>query len=270
MNTPYALEICKLSDFNLPKEGLDSFKKYLAKRELECTWKKDYWRLAFWQRINNIRPHITAFENKSRHLDSRYLSHNWHSFPAKFYPQLIRSLMNIYGVKEGQLVYDPYAGCGTTLVESKLMGLNCIGVDISKLAVLMSKVKLDLDINMNDILKEKNKITSEFSSMMINYEPKYSEFEEMWYNPHNRKQIKLLKNIIDGIKEERIKNFFTVGLSSILKRVANTKSGQIEIRYGYRNEDLNVLKLFNNKVDYMLRDLEKYQRNKKPAGNSPA
>ena len=43
--------------------------------------------------------------------------------------------------KEGEVVLDPFCGCGTTLVEAKLHNRKAIGVDLNPIAVLMSKAK---------------------------------------------------------------------------------------------------------------------------------
>jgi hypothetical protein len=66
--------------------------------------------------------------------DSLYASHNLHSFPAKFPPQLPRTF-----IKEltgpGDLVLDPMVGSGTTIVEAFLSGRRSIGFDINPLAI---------------------------------------------------------------------------------------------------------------------------------------
>ncbi len=78
--------------------------------------------------------------------DSGYASHNFHSFPAKFPPQLPRKF--IQGLTEaGEVVVDPMVGSGTTVVETYLSGRRGIGFDIDPLALLVSKVKVTpLDI----------------------------------------------------------------------------------------------------------------------------
>jgi hypothetical protein len=74
------------------------------------------------------------------HQDSGYGSHNFHSFPAKFPPQLPRKF--ILGLTHrGDVVLDPMTGSGTTIVEASLAGRRAIGTDIDPLALLVSKVK---------------------------------------------------------------------------------------------------------------------------------
>jgi len=242
------------------KKGLDDFKIFLANEELKNLENEFYWRLAFWSQINKIFPQITFFEKDGR-LDSGYLSHNWHSFPAKFYPQLVRSLMNICKVKKGSIIFDPYAGCGTTLVESKLMGFDATGLDISKLAVMITKVKTNLDIDLNLLNKNLYLIISKSESDLVNEKNNFyaTDFERYWYSEGNLKQLKILKKNLDSVKEQDIKDFFLVALSSILRRIANTKSGQIEVRHQVRGKVLDVLSLFKKKVKSMEGDILNYR-----------
>ena len=49
-----------------------------------------------------------------------YLTHNFHTYPAKFIPQIPEfSILNF--TDENDIVLDPFVGCGTTLVEAKLL-----------------------------------------------------------------------------------------------------------------------------------------------------
>lgn len=60
---------------------------------------------------------------------------------ATYSTELCEKLMNIY-TKEGDLVYDPFMGTGTTGVACKLMNRNFIGSEISKDQVEHSKERI--------------------------------------------------------------------------------------------------------------------------------
>ena len=81
-----------------------------------------------------------AFSDKTR-KDTSYITHGYHRYPAKFIPQIVSRLADKY-TKEGDLIVDPFGGCGTTLVESKIMGRPSVGVDINPVAVLITKAKV--------------------------------------------------------------------------------------------------------------------------------
>lgn len=78
------------------------------------------------------------------------LSHDLHIYKAKFFPRMIRALLNIYG-SAGQRVLDPYCGSGTALLEGALLGYDTTGVDIDPICQLISKAKLTPFLKCNDL-----------------------------------------------------------------------------------------------------------------------
>ncbi len=88
-----------------------------------------------------IRPNYQGgIFNRTRSVN-QYLTHWIYPYRGKFHPQMVRALLNIVGVAPGSLVLDPYVGSGTTALEASLLGIDCIGVDVSPLCVLLTRVK---------------------------------------------------------------------------------------------------------------------------------
>ena len=73
--------------------------------------------------------------------ETLYATHGYHKYPAKFIPQLVRKLLQEYS-NPGDLILDPFGGCGTTLVEAKLSGRKSLGIDVNRVAVLISRAKI--------------------------------------------------------------------------------------------------------------------------------
>jgi Putative RNA methylase family UPF0020 len=71
-----------------------------------------------------------------------YATHGLFPYRGKFHPQMVKGIMNIIGVKRGDTVLDPMAGCGTTLIEASIIGIDSIGVELSPFACLMARAKL--------------------------------------------------------------------------------------------------------------------------------
>ena len=88
-----------------------------------------------------IRPGYRAGRfNRTRSVN-QYLTHWIYPYRGKLHPQMVRALLNIVGAGPGSLVLDPFVGSGTTAVEASLLGAECIGVDVSPLCLLLTRVK---------------------------------------------------------------------------------------------------------------------------------
>ncbi len=68
--------------------------------------------------------------------------HRLHPYLGKFIPQLVEVLLGRY-VRAGGRVLDPFAGSGTTLVQSLESGYDAVGGDIAAFNCLLMRVKTD-------------------------------------------------------------------------------------------------------------------------------
>lgn len=73
---------------------------------------------------------------------SSYATHGLFPYRGKFHPQMIKAIINVMGLKRGDVVLDPMAGSGTTTVEASLMGIDSVGIDVSPFCVFMARAKL--------------------------------------------------------------------------------------------------------------------------------
>ena len=73
---------------------------------------------------------------------TRYSVHGLHEYKGKFNPQVAKALLNIFGVRSGGRVLDPFCGSGTTLVECTHADVLGLGIDINPFAVFLANAKL--------------------------------------------------------------------------------------------------------------------------------
>ncbi|MGE4555002.1 MAG: TRM11 family methyltransferase [Candidatus Paceibacterota bacterium] len=103
-----------------------------------------------------------------------YATHSLFPYRGKFHPQMIRALLNMMGIKPGNVVLDPMSGSATLSVEANLLGIDSVGVDVSPFCCLMGRVKtFALNLNsekLTQITKEQNKI---FEKLNKNKVPHY-------------------------------------------------------------------------------------------------
>lgn len=73
-----------------------------------------------------------------------YAFHNLYPYKGKFYPRVVRTLINAFGLKSGSLLLDPFNGSGTATHEASLMGIKSIGIDVTPIGIIISQLKNDL------------------------------------------------------------------------------------------------------------------------------
>lgn len=127
--------------------------------------------------------------------------HRLHPYLGKFIPQLVEIFLRKY---KPTLVYDPFAGSGTTLVEANALGIDSIGTDISIFNVLLSRVKTDdydiqkLEKEIYGILNRLNTYKSKFSKdEKVNklFSTK-NEYIQKWFAPNTQKELLCYSRLI--------------------------------------------------------------------------
>jgi len=165
-------------------------------------------------------------KNRTRSVN-QYLTHWIYPYKGKFHPQMIRALLNIIGLKEGDTVLDPFSGSGTTALEAQLLGINFIGIDISPLCVIQGRVKTESIYVIEEIEKIKNEISA-------NVVPNLFQTNENYYN------------LLDKLsKNDKVKNFYI--LARLLAVSDNSRRSRDFVNSFIKNVDL----MLNSIKDYI-------------------
>lgn len=73
--------------------------------------------------------------------------HGWYRFVLSFPPHLVRQYLDAFGLGRSDLVFDPFCGTGTTLVEAKKWQVPSVGCDAHPFAALVSRVKTNWEVS---------------------------------------------------------------------------------------------------------------------------
>ena len=178
-------------------------------------------------------------KNQTRSVN-QYLTHWIYPYKGKFHPQMIRALLNIIGLDQGNTVLDPFIGSGTTALEAQLLSINCVGIDISPLCVLQSRVKVESIDVLTDIINWKGRIRNTISTPLFNDENK------------------TLDEIIESISDEKVKNFYKmaklVAVSDNARRGRNFSNAflkNLEIMISSLTDYYQIAKQLNLKLGKM-------------------
>jgi len=151
--------------------------------------------------------------------------YNWFKYKEGFSRELVFRLLEKLGVGKSDIVLDPFAGCGTTLLACKEYGRTAIGLDILPIAAYVAGIKLrdwpDLDLlvrAVDDLLSRPTRPPrSHFPALRI---------VDLAFDPGTRDDLLFFREEIDTFAEP-VRDFLMLGLLSILEGVSRTsKDGQ--------------------------------------------
>ena len=134
--------------------------------------------------------------------------HSIHQYFGKFVPQLVDYFLK-RDLKNSTLILDPFAGSGTTLVESNINKIPSVGVDISKFNVMlcnvktkyydMVKVKKTIDsIIKQTIAQSSNTVLDNFLTDKKKRKVKIpnSQYLNTWFHPDALHSLLVFKELI--------------------------------------------------------------------------
>jgi hypothetical protein len=112
------------------------------------------------------------------------------SYRACFKPQLPRFFIDLL-TKKGDIVYDPFSGRGTTVIEAALSGRNVIANDANPLSRIITEPRF-FPPNLEDVQKRLDIIPLTGESAKIDL--------SMFYHPDTEKEIIAMREYLNGRK----------------------------------------------------------------------
>lgn len=157
--------------------------------------------------------------------------HSFHRYYGKLIPAIPSAFIKKF-TKEGDLIFDPFSGSGTTAVESIRNNRNFYGFEINSLSVNIARAKtaklnVDLLLHFNEELMElihNNNYSFEDSDLP------YLLNRDHWFKDFVQKDLVIIKKSIDDLFENHIddfpekneyKQFYLMTVSAILRNVSN-------------------------------------------------
>jgi len=201
------LDARRLNILNSPKKGgsstIDSI-AYLEELGVEI--------------IENAQP-IQFTPNASEHI------HRWAPYVQGFSARFVQTVLDKYRkVYKNPTILDPFAGCGTVLVQAKLNGFKSVGTELNPLLQFIAETKLNSwDVRPNDLLKTYRQIPKHKFRAAPSFLKSTSQFRPA--------VLRNLETINAGIysirtrteKQRKIKDLLKLAFSAILVGCSNLK-----------------------------------------------
>jgi len=167
-----------------------------------------------------------------RTVNTKQYTHCFHPYPAMMIPQVAGRILDEFG-ENAKLLFDPYCGTGTSLVEANLRGINAIGTDINPLARLIAKVKttiISLKL-LDSYLKDFNDFIFSIRLGGKKVKPIIPNFKNIdyWFKKETQYWLAVIKEYIEKINNKDIQDFFKVAFSETVREVSLTKNSEFKL-----------------------------------------
>jgi len=207
--------------------------------------------------VEKLCADLKSVQNGRR--EHGYLTHSLHQYKGKFYPQVVKALMNFALVQDGDVILDPFGGSGTTMLECYLNNLVGISVDLNPLASFIAKTKVEvlnldslrleqavdkvaealmaestrlglMDACMGIGVEQSVKVQAESIWPQLRAFVPYPDYLERWFDPVALCKIGLVLKEILALPNTRFQNLCKVTLSNLLRDFSCQEPSQLRIR----------------------------------------
>lgn len=170
----------------------------------------------------------------------RYATHGLHEYRGKFFPQLVRALVNIAQVPANGVLVDPMCGSGTALVEARLAGRRAYGLDMNPLSVFISDTKCRALTLTPAALSAAYETLSEtlLKAEAADDAKRYclslpchdQTYLNRWFAPSVLGELDAIQGAIEKLESRPLRDFHRVCLSNILRGVSWQKDDDLRVR----------------------------------------
>jgi len=188
--------------------------------------------------------------------DTQQHLHALHPYPARFVPQIPRKAILTWS-NPGDYVLDPFCGCGTTILESILLGRPAVGVDNNPVAVLVSQAKAacytyDDIAELKQLMNELDRLAR--FDVSDEYIPDYHN-RMYWFSEEAIIDLGKLKTVLSQLPERPRLLAMSV-FSSIIIRASNQDSDTRYTRVERKYIKGNAVNWFKGKMTDMMDRLQ--------------
>jgi DNA modification methylase len=176
--------------------------------------------------------------------------HNWFEIKEGYSALLVSELIEELNIKKDDgIIFDPFSGSGTTVLQSSLMGYKSIGVEVNPFLYFISKIKTT---------KFSNNFYNFFKKFNFNYPNNFDEIPKLSISKklfgEQLNDVLMVKKYISEIKDEEIRNFLKLSFLCSLSSCATAKKDGNGLKYPKNKTPKRFKEEFRNNTLQFLND----------------
>lgn len=161
----------------------------------------------------------------------------WYPYIEGYSPDFIKSLINTYGIQENEIIYEPFAGTGTTIFTSDSFNISTVYSEVNPLLRFLIDTKIKV---LKSPVSDRKKLSKNIRSISKKIISKLDGFEQdnqlknnyntifknsKYFEPEKLIQVLKLRSYIDILKleDELLADIVTIAALGSLLPISNLK-----------------------------------------------
>ncbi len=194
---------------------------------------------------------LKTFDFDANHGTSQEHVHGLCPYPARMHPHVVKMLLKQL-TKKNSIVYDPYCGSGTVLVEAMLNGNKSFGTDTNPLASLITKVKTT-PIKSKVLSQAYSKIERDIElikNKSFQYELPFGIKEvhlDYWFKPNTIRRLSVIYHLLNSKWlnfDNAVYDFIKLSFARLVREVSTVRKNEFKL---YR-QPKEMLKIYTPRI----------------------
>jgi hypothetical protein len=214
---------------------------------------------AYLRRRTEVDPDFWDFSA----VHGRSGGHGYFQYPAMMVPELQRALLEdlLRADPNVSVVYDPFMGSGTVMLEAHYLGLSFVGTDINPMAVLLSHVKASPPAS--DVAEDAGvRVLAAARATSSEWQRDFTH-RDKWFKHSVASGLSGLHTAIAHEPDQEVRRFLWVCLAETVRFVSNSRLSTFKL-HKYPDDvldsrDLDPIKQFATVLDDNIEGIREHE-----------